>query len=139
MGMIHTQDSILHFLEAIVGLDDIAADADIFRDLGVTGDDFHEMIAKYASTFSVDMNGYLWYFHANEEGQGIGGLFVAAPYERVQRIPVTPAMLTDFANKGRWDIEYPAHDIPPKRYDLLINLIVTVLFFVGLLVWLLMR
>jgi len=82
--MPHTQDSILHFLEAIVGLDDIAADADIFRDLGVTGDDFHEMIEKYASTFSVDMNGYLWYFHANEEGQGIGGLFVAAPYERVQ-------------------------------------------------------
>ncbi len=45
------------------------------------------------------MSNYLWYFHCNEEGTGsIGGMFFNTPYKSVNRIPVTPKMLTEFAN-----------------------------------------
>ena len=68
------------------------------------------------------MSGYLWYFHAAEEiGFGIGAIFFDPPNYRVKRMPVTPAMLTEFANKGKWDIVYPDHTLPKYRYDLLIN------------------
>ena len=87
----------------------------------MVGDDFHEMIEKFSSRYSVDMADYLWYFHADEEGQNFGGLFFKPPYSQVDRIPVTPMMLADTANKGKWDIQYPAHKISPRRYDILIT------------------
>jgi len=97
------------------------SEVDIFYDLGVTGDDFHEMIEKYEKKFNVDMTSYLWYFHADEEGQNTGGIFFKAPNERVNRIPLTPKMLVDFANKGKWTINYPKHNLHKRRYDIIIN------------------
>jgi len=76
------------------------------------------------TTYSVDMTAYLWYFHSDEEGNNIGGLFFPPPYKRVKRIAVTPLLLTEFANTGKWDIEYPNHKIPQKRYDTLIDVII---------------
>jgi len=89
----------------------------------MVGDDFHEMIEKYAKKYSVEMKGYLWYFHADEESgwNNIGGWFFKPPYSRVARIPITPLMLTDFANRGKWDLQYPEHKLPKKRSDILIN------------------
>ncbi|QHJ06953.1 DUF1493 family protein [Hymenobacter busanensis] len=103
--------------------DTVEPTSDILADVGVAGDDFHELMEKYAEAFSVDMSGYLWYFHTDEEGGGldIGGSILQPPYERVKRIPVTPAMLADFANKGAWDLDYPPHRVPKWRYDILIN------------------
>ena len=62
-------------------------------DKGIHGDDFHELIDEYAKVFKVDMTGYLWYFHADEEGNSFGGSIIKPPYDRVKRIPVTPALL----------------------------------------------
>ncbi|MDR2916718.1 MAG: DUF1493 family protein [Tannerella sp.] len=108
-------------MKDISSIGDINADSDIFK-LGFAGDDFHEMIYDYAAKYAVDMTGYLWYFHADEEGlSGIGGLFFPPPYKRVERISLTPQLLADIANKGKWDLEYPEHEIPVKRYDLIIN------------------
>jgi hypothetical protein len=45
---------------------------------------------------------------------------------------VTPKILFDFFQKGKWDLEYPEHSIPKKRYDILINQIV--LFIISYLV-----
>ena len=121
-----TTDEIISLLKDISTIEDCYEDSDIFE-LGIIGDDFHEMIDGYATRYNVDMNGYLWYFHADEEGvDGIGALFFPPPYKRVKRIPLTPKMLAGFANKGKWDIKYPAHKIPAKRYDLLINLILLI-------------
>jgi hypothetical protein len=130
-------DNLTQFIADLSGLDNVQADDDIFSDLGMVGDDFHEMIEKYAATYSVDISDYVWYFHADEEGNGFsfGSLFSAAPYNRVTRIPVTPAMLTDFANKGKWEMEYPDHHLPKMRHDLLINTIIVGLFFIGLLLY----
>lgn len=120
----NTLQEIIYFLENQTGCEKIKADTDIFADLGVVGDDFHEMIDLYARKYNVDMTKYLWYFHSDEEGQSIGGGFSKPPYERVKRIPVTPNMLTEFSNKGAWTIDYPEHTLPKRRYDLIINQII---------------
>lgn len=117
----YSEENIIAFLTDFIGLEDITAQMDIFDELGITGDDFHKMIDSYSKKFHVDMTNYLWYFHTNEEGSSIGSAFFKAPYERVKRIPVTPKMLLDFANTGKWNIDYPEHSIPKRRYDLIIN------------------
>lgn len=115
-------DDVIEFLKGVAGKNKIFPDTDIYKNVGLAGDDFHDMIEKFAAMYAVDMTDYRWYFHADEEGLGcIGGLFFKPPYKRVKRIPVTPAMLTDFANKGKWDIRYPDHKIPMSRYDIFIN------------------
>jgi hypothetical protein len=124
---------IIDFVKNCTGLENITNETDIFAD-GIVGDDFHELIDSFAKNYSVDMTNYLWYFHADEEGSwnSIGGVFFTPPYKEVKRIPVTPALLTDYAIKGKWDLCYPQHKISKRRYDIYINKIV----FVGLMVWL---
>lgn len=121
---------IINLVSAKTSCDDVAGDSDIDSGLGCYGDDFHELMDAYAKTFRVDMSGYLWYFHTGEEGNNIGGYFFKAPYERVKRISITPDMLLEFANKGNWDLVYPAHTIPKRRYDMLINTMLVLLFVV---------
>lgn len=136
MTDMHKVDEIIVFLTDLAGTDEINPDSDIFNDVGMVGDDFHEMIEKYSKKFSVDMCGYLWYFHADEEGNNIGGSFFTPPYERVKRIPVTPLMLTSFANLQKWDMQYPEHILPKKRYDLLVNTMLLGLVLTGFVIWL---
>jgi hypothetical protein len=133
-------NDIRNFLEDYSGVYPDDPNIDIFKDMGVVGDDFHEMIEKYAKRYNVDMSDYLWYFHADEEGSNsIGGQFFKPPYERVTRIPVTPQMLADFIVTKKWKVNYPSHDIPKQRTDLTINKIIVVTFFVGLGIWLLIK
>ncbi len=128
-----TETEIIDFVKKNTGSESIISDTDIFAE-GTVGDDFHELIESFAKTYCVDMTNYIWYFHADEEGgwNSISGLFFAPPYKKVKRIPVTPALLADFATKGKWDINYPQHKVPKKRYDILINQIA----FAGVIVWL---
>ena len=137
--MIYSADEINEFLKKWASIDRLSADADLFEEHEITGDDFHEMIQEYAERFSVDMSRYLWYFHGDEEGYSIGGLFFTPPYEQVQRIPVTPGMLTDFVNGGQWDIDYPEHNPPNARYDLLLNKILIGLIFSGVVIWMILK
>ena len=137
--MNYSIENIIEFIKDLSGTENVQKYSDIFGEIGMTGDDFHDMIERYATKYSVDMSDYLWYFHADEEGQSIGGHFFTPPYKSVKRIPVTPTMLTNFANKGKWDIQYPEHKLPKKRYDLLINELLVGLFFAGLLIWFLIK
>ncbi len=87
-------------------------------DLGVDGDDFFELEDAFKQRFNVDMSGYCWYFHHRDEGFLFAPerLFFRPPYNR---IAVTPRMLLGVANAGRWSLDYPAHDGPPRRFDIL--------------------
>lgn len=125
-----TNDEIILFVKdhAAVGGENINLDTDIFDELGCVGDDFHELIEKYTQRYSVDMSGYLWYFHSDEEGQNYGGVFFNPPYNRVKRIPVTPRMLTDFANQEKWNLDYPSHKLPKYRFDILFNYLLLLVF-----------
>ena len=127
-----TTSEVIKFLQDLSGTKAVEPTSDIFNDIGMVGDDFHEMIEKFALKYSVDMTDYLWYFHTDEEGSSnsIGTLFFSPPYKCVDRIPITPAMLTEFANKGKWDISYPNHKIPTKRYDLIVNTTIIGIFLI---------
>jgi len=132
-------NEIRNFLEDYSGVYPASPDTDIFKDIGVTGDDFHEMMEKYAKQYDVDMSEYLWYFHCDEEGQSIGGQFFRPPYERVKRIPVTPQMLADFIVTKKWKIDYPPHTLPKYRVDLIINVVIVIGFFVAVAIWYLVK
>ncbi len=110
-----------------VKADKLTPDTDLYKDIGIDGDDFFELEAEFGKRFSVDMANYRWYFHHGEEGGfNIGGLLFKPPYSRVMRIPVTPELLLQSANAHSWLLTYPEHELPPRRFDLLFNL-----FFLG--------
>lgn len=134
-----TINEIIEFIEDLSGVDKVNENSDIFSDIGMVGDDFHEMIEKYAKRIGVDMTQYIWYFHSNEEGNSFGGIFYNPPYEQIERIPITPKILTEFANKGKWEIQYPAHNIPSERPDLNFNRWLFILFIVSILIWIIVR
>ena len=47
-------------------------------------------------------------------------------------------MLADFANKGKWEISYPKHNIPEKRMDIVIDWIFAGICFIFML-WLFLK
>lgn len=129
-----TIENILDFVAEYSGKEKLQESSDIEGELGVYADDWHDMIEKFGEIYQVDMTSYLWYFHSREEGFTIGSLFFKAPYERVERIPITPSALLRIATKQKWDIEYPEHELPKRRYDLIIGTGVLVIV-IGLWVW----
>lgn len=130
----HSIEEIKRFIVDKTGCeyDEVKADADIDHDLGCTGDDFHELINEYSDKFNVNMESYLWYFHTYDEGHSnsIGRIFFKKPYERVKHIAVTPNVLLESACAGKWTIEYPELELPNRRYDILINQVVVVVFII---------
>jgi hypothetical protein len=94
-----TDEEIIQFLKEETYDEVITAETDIFNECRISGDDSHELIEKYQMEYGVDMSNYLWYFHCDEEGSSfITSMFFKPPYKRVTRIPITPKMLTNFAN-----------------------------------------
>jgi acyl carrier protein len=120
----YTLDDITEFVAKQTGVKptNIAPESCLVEDLGVEGDDFFELAHAFAEHFNVDMSSYRWYFHHAEEGiAGLGALFFPPPNKRVGHIPVRITLLLDAANTGRWTLEYPPHQLPARRYDLIIN------------------
>ena len=109
------------------------------EDIGADGDDMFLLMAAYSDRFGVDLSTYRWYFHHGEEGGSwsFGGLFFDPPYRRVPHMPITVAMLHEFAEQKRWGIQYPEHQLPKRRIDMLINqiLFVVVLSWLGYTLW----
>lgn len=108
-------NEIFDLIEEISGIRPSLDDTDIYEELGVTGDDFHELIGKYTEKYHVDMSSYLWYFHTNTEGGCFGEAFKTPPHQEINRIAVTPKMLSKFSQKRKWGIEYPPHSIHESR------------------------
>ena len=122
------KDDVAEWLTSEIGHRGPVDDGTSLQDLGVWGDDWHDLLGAFAQRFNVKMDGYRWYFHTRDEGVGnIGGLFFPPPYRRVTQIPVTVGMLKDFARSGAWGVECPEHRIPARRYDVLINQILVVI------------
>ena len=123
--MTTTSEDIIKFIVDRTGcsIDEVTLTSDLDNDLGCTGDDFHELIEEFEMKFKVDMNTYRWYFHTVEEGylNNIGRFLFKTPPERVKHIAVTPIVLLESANSGKWIINYPQHSLPKYRYDILVN------------------
>ncbi|GAA0642758.1 DUF1493 family protein [Brevundimonas lenta] len=130
------RDAVLAFVEDFRGATPpLADDVDLFDVLGITGDDASEFMDAFVDRFGVDAANYLWYFHHEEEGQNFGGVFFKPPNQRVTRIPVTLAMLTEAARTRWWPVDYPEHTLPRARWDIRINLAFFALSIGALLAW----
>jgi hypothetical protein len=127
-------EEIYNFLEKSQGVSKgkLTPKADLCYDLGIDGDDFFELMEDFSSRYNVSMNNYCWYFHHKEEGSNFGALFSPAPYQQVNRIPITPEILLLAATNKTWPIIYPRHKISSRRTESLINktLIIILLGFV---------
>ena len=121
-----TIEEIVDFTKKELKEKDIFPDTDIFS-LGIYGDDMDEFLGSYHKKYNVNFDNYLWYFHNEEEisnNFSIGKIFFKPPYDSVERIPITPEILTKFANTKVWEIDYPEHQLPKYRYDVLIDQII---------------
>ena len=125
-----TLDQIIQFVKNEIRVEEVLENSDIENDLGCTGDDFSELIEKYGECYQVDMSSYLWYFHHFEEGFNFPGIFFKSPNAYVSRIPVTPKLLLEFAKIGKWDLAYPQHTLPKRRYDIVANQVFSVILIV---------
>jgi hypothetical protein len=115
-------DQVATFVREQTGFRPRLTDATSLQsDVGVYGDDMNDLLAAYARRFGVDLSGYLWYFHTGEEGFNPGGVFFPPPNARVPKIPITVGMLHDFAQHGRWAVEYPQHEPSQSRWDIRLN------------------
>jgi len=114
-----TRAAVSGFLKEFRGeIKPLSDDADIFRDLGIDGDDAFEFIERFAAKFEIEITNYHWYFHHGEEPfLNIGGLFFRPPYRRVGRIPITPKVVAEAIRTKRWPLEYPTHRLPSVRWD----------------------
>ena len=121
--MIYHIEHILNFLEEETLNNDVYPEIDIYANLRIEGDDFHDLMAKYGEIYEVNMSNYHWYFHAGEERffLSLGAWLFPPPDISVKRIPITPVMLLEFANSGRWEVEYPEHVLPKHRYDIILD------------------
>lgn len=118
-----TEQEIIDFIEKEFWESNLNSNSDVFAEVGVSGDDCDDLMITYQKKYQVEMSEYLWYFHHEEEGSwnSIGGSFFRRPNERVKKIPITPKMLTEFANSKKWKIDYPEHELPKYRYDIYVN------------------
>jgi len=92
----------------------LTPETSLFDDLGVDGDDFFEAggcLCPPISTWTCP--GIGWFFHHGEEGFNIDWILFKPPNRRVRRIRVTPKLLLESANAGKWALEYPAHNCRP--------------------------
>lgn len=104
-------------------------DTDLFATFDIAADICEDFIETFGQKFKVDLTDYRWYFHHGEAGLNLGGFIIAPPYKRVERIAITPELLLRSATKRRWKVNYPDHQIPQKRWDMLINKIILFLVF----------
>ena len=129
----HNIEEIINFVKEKTLLQEINSDTDIWGTGSCVGDDFDELIFDFSGKYKVHIGKYLDYFHTDEEGWNYGSIFFKPPYEQVERIPITPKMLTAFANSGNWNIIYPEHKIDYPRKDLIFNSLLFRSFIISLL------
>ena len=121
-----TIEEIVDFTKDFLKVDNIFPDTDIFS-LGIYGDYMDEFLGSYNKKYNVNFDNYLWYFHNEEEinnNFSIGKIFFKPPYDSVERIPITPEILTKFANTKVWEIDYPEHQLPKYRYEMILDFII---------------
>lgn len=107
-------------------------DEDIFRRVGITGDDAADFVQSFVARFEVDMSSYLWHFHTEEEGFNVGAGLFLSPEQKVARIPITLRLLAEAVSLNTWPVEYPDHEPPRLRNDILVNRTILVAVLGGL-------
>jgi Protein of unknown function (DUF1493) len=110
----------------------IGEDDDLDHDLGIYGDGHRALLEAYSQDFHVDLRSYRWYFHTREQRHSFGSVFFEPPDKQVSHIPITPRLLVEAAKTGVWDPGYPTHELPGKRWGLVVNMAIIVFILVYL-------
>lgn len=117
-----TLEEIEAFLQETQAISRPLAPSDrLEEDLGITGDDYFELVEEFSKRFGVNVHGFTWYFHCHEEAFNPGAMFFPPPSRQVERIAITVNDLFRFASVGRWAIDYPPHQLAKRRYDLYVT------------------
>ncbi|MEX1202227.1 MAG: DUF1493 family protein [Ferruginibacter sp.] len=114
----------------------VTEEADIIYDLNCVNLSLDEFIAAYRMKFDVNMEDYRWYFHTNVvsgDTSTIGKILFKTPPNAVKHIPITPKVLWESANQGKWLIWYPEHTVPRRRFDAYIQLSILFIFIIAVL------
>ena len=82
---------------------------DLLSSAGLEGKMASRFLQLYAVRFRVDLRGYRWWFHHRDHGVFAMPLVALDSAGREIRIPLTAEMLANFAESGRWQIDYPPH------------------------------
>ena len=126
-------NDIYQFIEKETGIktNQLHPKSDLF---GVYGDDLFDLVESFGNFYAVNVDSFLWYFHSPEEASSPFSVIFPPPNKRVSRIPITPELLVECANTKNWTLEYPPHDLPNKRWDIiLLNVFFYTLGAVGIL------
>lgn len=83
--------------------------ADLLGSAGLDGKAASRFLQLYALRFRVDLRGYRWWFHHRDQGVFAMPLVALDRNGAEIHIPLTAEMLDGFAERGRWDIDYPPH------------------------------
>ena len=138
MSTNYTIADIQEFISTQLGCDLglVTADADIVYDLGCVDFALDEFIAAYRSKFGVDMEDYRWYFHTNVvsgDTSALGKILFKPLPNAVKHIPITAKILWESAINGKWNIWYPEHTVPRRRFDAYIQASIIFIFIVAIL------
>jgi acyl carrier protein len=91
-------------------LSDLRPNTDLFRDLGVDGDDAHDLLLRLSDEFGINMENVRFDRHFGPEASLFHPLAAFTPllprWWRWQRIPVTVADLIEAARTQTWPIRY---------------------------------
>lgn len=114
-------------------------DSDLNGNFGIEGDDFDELMLAFSNKFKVNIDSYLWYFHCGEEGGSLFPSIFPAPNQRVKKIAVTPELLLKYAQSKVWSVEYPKHNVPKQRLDIISNRVFLVLLLIIALIFVMIK
>ena len=105
-------------------------DEDMFRTGRLTGAAARAFMDEFAEVYSVDMSGFLSFFHdLGEEGRGVRRVRpVGLDGRAFHPIPITPHLLADAANEQVWPLEYPTHTLRSSRWPLILMFLLLALF-----------
>ena len=90
-----------------VEVERITMDTDIYRGLGVDGDDVTDFMEAFSDKFKVNLDDFRWYHHGGPEGCNPFWFFIRPWWARKTYIPVTVRVLLEPVRSGRWVVEYP--------------------------------
>ena len=113
----------------------VTDDADIVYDLDCVDFALDEFIAAYRTKYGVNMQDYRWYFHTNVvsgDTSSLGKMLFKPSPNAVKHIPITPKILWESASNGKWNIWYPEHTVPRRRFDVYIQATIIFIFILAI-------
>jgi acyl carrier protein len=106
---IEIEHKVIEFIARETGFSvkDITSESDLFKDLGIDGDDATELITKFGQKFNIDMSNFNFTKHFGSEGSFIPFLVFFPSWwkSRCKLKPITISDLVKAAESEAWYLE----------------------------------